>query len=128
MTNALNQFCFINQIVDRSRNADAKSSFFQRQFYSGVKLFRNFISFQGIVSDKLLKNFAILSLLNRYLLSAMRVSTPTDGVTKAYTLVLTLPRVWLVSAERSFIDSINLFVIYVTNLGSQLDTKNSNYM
>lgn len=126
--NALNQFCFINQIVDRSRNADAKSSFFQRQFYSGVKLFRNFISFQGIVSDKLLKNFAILSLLNRYLLSAMRVSTPTDGVTKAYTLVLTLPRVWLVSAERSFIDSINLFVIYVTNLGSQLDTKNSNYM
>lgn len=128
MTNALNQFCFINQIVDRSRNADAKSSFFQRQFYSGVKLFRNFISFQGIVSDKLLKNFAILSLLNRYLLSAMRVSTPTDGVTKAYTLVLTLPRVWLVSPERSFIDSINLFVIYVTNLGSQLDTKNSNYM
>lgn len=76
----------------------------------------------------MLKNYAILSLLNRYLLSAMRVSTPIDGVTKAYTLVLTLPRVWLVSADRNFIESINLFVIYVTNLGSQLDTKNINYM
>lgn len=114
--------------IFQSRNADAKSSFFQRQFYSGVKLFRNFISFQGIVADKILKNFAISSLLNRYLLSAMRVSLPTDGVTKAYTLVLTLPRAWLVSADKNFIDSINLFVIYVTSLESNLDKKNSSYM
>lgn len=114
--------------IFQSRSADAKSSFFQRQFYSGVKLFRNFISFQGIVADKILKNFAISSLLNRYLLSAMRVSSPTDGVTKAYTLVLTLPRAWLVSADKNFIDSINLFVVYVTSLESNLDKKNSSYM
>jgi GC-rich sequence DNA-binding factor len=113
--------------IFQSRSADAKSSFFQRQFYSGVKLFRNFISFQGIVADKVLKNYAISSLLNRYLLSAMRVSTPTDGVTKAYTLTLTLPRAWLVSADKNFIDSINLFVIYVTSLESNLDKKNHLY-
>jgi GC-rich sequence DNA-binding factor len=127
MKTALDNDVFI-PIFQSSRSADAKSSFFQRQFYSGVKLFRNFISFQGIVADKVLKNFAISSLLNRYLLSAMRVSSPSDGVTKAYTLVLTLPRAWLVSADKNFIDSINLFVIYVTSLESNLDKKNSSYM
>lgn len=91
-------------------------------------MFRNFISFQGIVADRVLKNHAISSLLNRYLLSAMRVSLPTDGLTKAYTLVLTLPRVWLVSADKSFIESINMFVLYVTSLEGQLDKKSPMYM
>lgn len=86
------------------------------------------ISFQGIVADKMLKNYAILCLLNRYLLSAMRFSPPIDGVTKAYTLVLTMPRVWLVSADKNFIDSINLFVLYVTSLEGQLDKKSAMYM
>lgn len=114
--------------IFQSRSADAKSSFFQRQFYSGVKLFRNFISFQGIVADRTLKSFAISSLLNRYLLSAMRVSNPPDGVTKAYKILLTLPRTWLVSADKNFIDSINLFVIYVAGLEGSLDKKNSSYV
>lgn len=60
--------------IFQKQTADSKSSFFQRQFYSGIKLFRNFMSFQGIISDSVLKNLAISSLLNRYLLSAMRVS------------------------------------------------------
>ncbi|CRK97101.1 CLUMA_CG010440, isoform A [Clunio marinus] len=113
--------------IFQKQSADAKSSFFQRQFYSGVKLFRNFISFQGIVADKTLKKFAILLLLNRYLLSAMRVSTAADGVTKAYTIVLTLPRTWLVGADKSFIEHINMFVIYVTSLEGQLDKKSLTY-
>lgn len=66
-------------------------------------------------------------LLNRYLLSAMRVSTPFDGVTKAYTVLHALPRVWLVSADKNFIDSINLFVMYVTNLQDKLDKKHLLY-
>lgn len=57
----------------------------------------------------------------------MRVSIPVDGVTKAYTIVLTLPRVWLVAADKNFIDSINLFVLYVTSLEGQLDKKNQLY-
>lgn len=52
---------------------EARSSFFQRQFCSGLKLFRNLLSWQGILADSALKELAILSLLNRYLLSAMRV-------------------------------------------------------
>jgi GC-rich sequence DNA-binding factor len=126
MKEALDNDVFIP--IFQSRSADAKSSFFQRQFYSGVKLFRNFISFQRIVSDKMLKSFAISSLLNRYLLSAMRVSNPADGVSKAHTIVLTLPRTWLVSVDKNFIESINLFVIYVSSLEGNLDRKNSSYM
>lgn len=53
---------------------EAKSSFFQRQFSSALKLLRNFLSWEGILSDMALKEIAILSLLNRYLLSGLRVS------------------------------------------------------
>lgn len=55
------------------RSQEARSSFFQRQFCSGLKLLRNVLSFQGILADSALKEYAILSLLNRYLLMAMRV-------------------------------------------------------
>jgi hypothetical protein len=61
-------------------------------------------------------------------LSAMRVSNPADGVSKAHTIVLTLPRTWLVSVDKNFIESINLFVIYVSSLEGNLDRKNSSYM
>lgn len=55
---------------------ESKSSFFQRQFSSALKLFRNLLSWEGILSDSVLKEIAILSLLNRYLLSGLRVSFP----------------------------------------------------
>lgn len=106
---------------------DARSLFFQRQFFSGIKLFRNFISFQGIISDTVLKSLAISSLLNRYLLSAMRVSSCLEGISKAQTLVLTLPRVWLITADKNFIDQMNLFTLYVSSLESQLDRKHPLY-
>lgn len=53
---------------------EAKSSFFQRQFCSALKLLRNFLMWQGILSDIALKEIAILSLLNRYLLLGIRVT------------------------------------------------------
>lgn len=53
---------------------EAKSSFFQRQFSSALKLLRNFLMWQGILSDIALKEIAILSLLNRYLLLGVRVT------------------------------------------------------
>lgn len=55
------------------RLQEAKTSFFQRQFSSALKLFRNYLSWEGILSDSALKEIAISSLLNRYLLSAIRV-------------------------------------------------------
>lgn len=55
------------------RVQENKTSFFQRQFCSGLKLFRNFLSWQGILADKSLREMAINFLLNRYLLLALRV-------------------------------------------------------
>ena len=40
--------------------------FFQRQFYSALKLFKNIVSWQGILADNILAELAIDSLLNRY--------------------------------------------------------------
>lgn len=60
------------------RLQEAKSSFFQRQFSSALKLFRNLLSWEGILSDTALKEIAISSLLNRYLLSAIRVNEYAD--------------------------------------------------
>lgn len=48
-----------------------------------VKLLRNLLSWQGLIGDLPLKNLALGSLLNRYLLAGLRVSTPVDALTKA---------------------------------------------
>uniref|UniRef100_A0A182Q932 GCF C-terminal domain-containing protein n=1 Tax=Anopheles farauti TaxID=69004 RepID=A0A182Q932_9DIPT len=99
---------------------EAKSSFFQRQFCSGLKLLRNITSWQGILADAALKELAIGSLLNRYLLNGMRVCTPVDAIAKASTVVYTLPRVWL-SPGTSVVQSMEQFVNMLQHLQSQLD-------
>lgn len=48
-----------------------------------VKLLRNLLSWQGLLGDTQLKNLALGSLLNRYLLAGLRVSAPTDALFKA---------------------------------------------
>lgn len=55
------------------RMLESKSPFFQRQFASGLKLLRNVTSWQGIINDQMLKDLALGALLNRYLLSGLRV-------------------------------------------------------
>ncbi|RLU25106.1 hypothetical protein DMN91_003198 [Ooceraea biroi] len=62
---------------------DTKHQFFQRQFAMAVKLLRNLLSWQGLLGDMQLKNLALGSLLNRYLLAGLRVSCPTDALFKA---------------------------------------------
>lgn len=48
-----------------------------------VKLLRNLLSWQGLLGDIQLKNLALGSLLNRYLLAGLRVSCSTDALFKA---------------------------------------------
>lgn len=129
------------------RSQEARSSFFQRQFCSGLKLLRNVLSFQGILADSALKEYAILSLLNRYLLMAMRVRTivftsfatdfnshkffrisfqvctPVDATSKAYIIVNTLPRIWL-QPELAILESLGLFIAYLKSVSKQLDKRN----
>lgn len=136
------------------RLQEAKTSFFQRQFSSALKLFRNFLSWEGILSDSALKEIAISSLLNRYLLSAIRVSgffvkedkqsliaiwcakktfwfhfqicAPTDAATKSHIIVNTLPRVWL--QQSSIVANLDLFIQFLRSLVSQLDKRNPLHM
>ncbi|KAK7871921.1 hypothetical protein R5R35_009725 [Gryllus longicercus] len=103
----------VKSIIDKMKNAvendifipiysrqisDSRSSsmgqFFQRQFASAVKLLRNLLSFQGIVSDRILGEVALGSLLNRYLLAALRTCEPVDAAEKCNMIVTTFPRWW----------------------------------
>lgn len=62
---------------------DTKHQFYQRQFAMAIKLLRNLLSWQGLLGDLKLKNIALGSLLNRYLVAGLRVSPPVDALTKA---------------------------------------------
>lgn len=84
---------FMYNAILYSRVWDTKHQFFQRQFAMAVKLLRNLLSWQGLLGDMQLKNLALGSLLNRYLLAGLRVSAPTEALCKANMvcyLILTL--------------------------------------
>ncbi|EDV91346.1 PAX3- and PAX7-binding protein 1 isoform X1 [Drosophila grimshawi] len=106
---------------------EAKGSFFQRQFCSGLKLFRNFLSWQGILADKPLRELAIGALLNRYLLLAMRVCTPNDAINKAYIIVNTLPTVWLLPNSDT-LKNLELFISYIRQTLENCDANNPLFM
>lgn len=99
---------------------DSKTQFFQRQFASGLKLLKNITSLQGILNDNTLKSLALTSLLNRYLLSAIKVCHLTDAVTKMGLISHILPRVWL----QSNAPELQMLSSCVAGLGQQLDKNN----
>ncbi|XP_055387632.1 PAX3- and PAX7-binding protein 1 isoform X2 [Condylostylus longicornis] len=102
---------------------EAKTSFFQRQFCSGLKLFRNILSWQGIIADYQIRELAITFLLNRYLLSAMRFCNNNDSVSKALVIVNTLPTAWL-QPDSETIRNLNLLIAFINSIYEQLDKKN----
>ncbi|XP_068151990.1 PAX3- and PAX7-binding protein 1 isoform X1 [Drosophila tropicalis] len=106
---------------------EAKTSFFQRQFCSGLKLFRNFLSWQGILADKPLRELAIGALLNRYLLMALRVCSPNDAINKAYIIVNTLPTVWILPNSET-LRNLELFINYIRQTLDSCDANNPIYM
>lgn len=99
---------------------ESRSPFFQRQFASGLKLLRNITSWQGILNDNILKDLALNSLLNRYLLSAVKFCQLTDAVSKMGLISLILPRVWL----QGNTPQLKNFSAAVTELAQQLDKNN----
>lgn len=100
---------------------DTKHQFFQRQFAMAVKLLRNLLSWQGLLGDTQLKNLALGSLLNRYLLAGLRVSCPTDALFKANMIMSTLPRAWL---QGETIEHLKMFATLIQQLSEQLDQAN----
>ncbi|XP_019869938.2 PAX3- and PAX7-binding protein 1 [Aethina tumida] len=100
--------------------AESKSPFFQRQFASGLKLLKNITSWQGILNDNTLKEIAINSLLNRYLLSAIKFCIITDAVQKLKLITLILPRIWL----QENATELKMFGNSAMQLFQQLDKNN----
>ncbi|CAH1183754.1 unnamed protein product [Phaedon cochleariae] len=100
--------------------AESKSPFFQRQFASGLKLLKNITSWQGILNDNNLKELALTSLLDRYLLSALKFCAIVDAVHKVRLITQILPRIWLVGNTPEF----KMFSATLLNLHQQLDKNN----
>ncbi|XP_061398036.1 PAX3- and PAX7-binding protein 1 [Musca vetustissima] len=125
MKNALENDVFIP--IFPKQVSENKTSFFQRQFCSGLKLFRNFLSWQGIIADTPLREMAIGCLLNRYLLMAMRVCTPIDAISKAYTIVNTLPTAWL-QPDSECLKNLQLFILYIKQTMESCDANNPVFM
>ncbi|XP_051902776.1 PAX3- and PAX7-binding protein 1 [Hippocampus zosterae] len=69
--------------------------FYQRQFWSCVKLLGNILQWEGIVSTSCLKDLALDSTLNRYILSALQTTEASeDNVHKSQKVVDCLPMQW----------------------------------
>ncbi|KAF7992159.1 hypothetical protein HCN44_001484 [Aphidius gifuensis] len=98
-----------------------KNTFLQRQFTMAVKLLRNLLSWQGLLGDYQLKNLALGSLLNRYLLAGLRVFSPVDALNKANIIMSTLPRAWL---QGETIEQLKMFASHIQKLSDQLDQAN----
>ncbi|XP_073473235.1 PAX3- and PAX7-binding protein 1 [Aquarana catesbeiana] len=69
--------------------------FFQRQFWSSVKLLGNFLKWYGVLSNKCLQELAIDGLLNRYILMAFQNNeSGEDSIKKAQSVIACFPKQW----------------------------------
>nr|CAD7591097.1 unnamed protein product [Timema genevievae] len=93
--------------------------FFQHQFGSALKLLRNLLSWQGLVSDRVLQDVALGSVLNRYLLAALRTCEPTDAANKCTMIVSTFPRGWL--QQECSVPHLSMFVNQIKIIAQCLD-------
>ncbi|XP_076024220.1 PAX3- and PAX7-binding protein 1 isoform X2 [Genypterus blacodes] len=69
--------------------------FYQRQFWSCVKLLGNILQWEGILSSSCLRDLALDSTLNRYILSALQTTDGgEDNIHKCQKVVDCLPSHW----------------------------------
>ncbi|KAI5629258.1 PAX3- and PAX7-binding protein 1 [Silurus asotus] len=74
--------------------------FFQRQFWTSVKLLGNILHWDGILSQNSLKELAVDSTLNRYILSALQsTDVGEDSVEKCRKVVECFPLQWFSSLK-----------------------------
>ncbi|XP_067113629.1 PAX3- and PAX7-binding protein 1 isoform X1 [Osmerus mordax] len=96
--------------------------FFQRQFWSCVKLLGNILQWDGVLSSSTLKELALDSTLNRYILSALQsCHTGDEGIAKSQKVVECLPAQWLVGLKgQHTLPQLEPFCRYLTHLASSL--------
>ncbi|XP_030648406.1 PAX3- and PAX7-binding protein 1 isoform X2 [Chanos chanos] len=96
--------------------------FFQRQFWSCVKLLGNILQWNGILSVSTLKELAVDSTLNRYILSALQnTEAGEDSVEKSRRVVDCFPAQWFSSLKgQQTLPQLENFCRYLKHLASTL--------
>lgn len=104
---------------------DSKSSgalaFFQRQFWSCVKLMGNILRWEGLISTARLQEMAIDGLLNRYLLLALQHShLYYDSLEKAKAIVAAFPKQWFNDQQQTTLSSLEALARYLATLAASM--------
>ncbi|XP_050977295.1 PAX3- and PAX7-binding protein 1 [Labeo rohita] len=96
--------------------------FSQRQFWSCVKLLGNILLWDGILSPSVLKELAVDSTLNRYILSALQTTDVTEEhVEKSRRVVECFPVQWFSSLKgQQTLPQLENFCRYLKHLASSL--------
>ena len=99
-------------------------AFLNRQFWSAFKLYRNILAWHGILSDQVVGEMALGSLLNRYMVIGLGVMCdPTDVVNKMKQIVNALPKAWLSNNSVVYKMGLDRFARFVKMFGQ----KNKSY-
>ena len=91
------------------------SLFLNRQYWSSFKLFKNVLCWHGLISDKILIDLALSSLLYRYLiiglgvLNSASIAHARESVTKTKQIVKAIPKEWKSKSE------LERFANYLSN-------------
>ncbi|XP_041611456.1 intron Large complex component GCFC2 isoform X3 [Vulpes lagopus] len=98
------------------------SKFQERQFWSGVKLFRNILLWNGLLPDDTLQELGLGKLLNRYLIIALLNAIPgPDVVKKCNQIAASLPEKWFQnSAMRTSIPQLGNFIQFLLQSAHKL--------
>uniref|UniRef100_A0A8K9XFZ6 GCF C-terminal domain-containing protein n=1 Tax=Oncorhynchus mykiss TaxID=8022 RepID=A0A8K9XFZ6_ONCMY len=114
--------------------------FFQRQFWSCVKLLGNILQWSGVLSGSTVRELALDSTLNRYILSALQnAEAGEDSVLKSQRVVECFPAQWFVGLKgQQTLPQLEPFCRYLTHLasallrgslgGSDIDKRNAKYV
>ncbi|XP_063249678.1 PAX3- and PAX7-binding protein 1 isoform X2 [Prinia subflava] len=96
--------------------------FFQRQFWSSVKLLGNFLQWYGILSKKTLQELSIDGLLNRYILMAFQNSEyGEDSIQKAQSVIACFPKQWFTNLTGDkTISQLENFCRYLVHLADTI--------
>ncbi|XP_055792798.1 PAX3- and PAX7-binding protein 1 [Salvelinus fontinalis] len=96
--------------------------FFQRQFWSCVKLLGNILQWSGVLSVSTVRELALDSTLNRYILSALQnAEAGADSVLKSQRVVECFPAQWFVGLKgQQTLPQLEPFCRYLTHLASAL--------
>lgn len=96
--------------------------FYQRQYWSCVKLLGNILQWEGILSNSCLRDLALDSTLNRYILSALQTTdTGEDNVPKCQKVVECLPAQWFSGLKgQQTLPQLEPFCRYLAHLANSL--------